>query len=196
MRECELAAEISHLQCMKGASSVAFETIVAFGANSAKPHYTPKNTRLKKGHFVLMDFGARYNMYCSDITRTLVMGKATQKQKKMYNTVLEANRLAIRKCKSGVHGKVLHELAKDYIDNHGYKDRFIHGLGHSVGLATHDGKGLNASTDFKMKKNMVFTIEPGIYIPGFGGVRIEDDVVVEKDGCKVLTKADKELIEL
>jgi len=196
VKEYELGAELSYLVCKNGAPSVSFETIVAFGANTAKPHYTPQNKKLKKGDFIVLDFGARYKMYCSDITRTLVMGKATSRQKKMYNTVLEANRMAIKNTKSGAKGKALYEATKEFIDNEGYKDKFIHGLGHSLGLATHDGKGLNASMDFRLKKNMVFTIEPGIYIPGFGGVRIEDDVVVKKDGCEVLTKAEKELIEL
>jgi len=196
IKEYELASEISYKMGKKGSSGLAFGTIVAFGENTAEPHYSSGNRALKKGDFIVMDFGAKFDMYCSDITRTLVMGKATKKQKEIYKTVLGANELAIGKVKDGVNGKALHNATKAYIEKRGFKGRFTHGLGHSLGLLAHDGKGLNPSTDLKLKRNMVFTIEPGVYIPGYGGARIEDDVVVRKGECTVLTKARKELIEL
>ncbi len=196
IKEYELAAEISYNLGKKGSSGVAFGTIASFGENTAEPHYSGGDRALRKGDFIVMDFGARFNMYCSDITRTIVMGKATKKQRKIYDTVLEANELAIDQVKEGVEGSELHNSVKEFIDKKGFKGMFTHGLGHSLGLTAHDGRGLNQSTDIELKKNMVFTIEPGIYIPGYGGARIEDDVVVRKGKCSVLTKATKELIEL
>jgi Xaa-Pro dipeptidase len=196
MREYELAAEISYLMQNKGSSGVAFSTIVGFGENSAEPHYSSGARKLKKGDFIVLDFGARYNRYCSDITRTLVMGKASKRQKDIYDTVLEANELAIGKVKEGTRGKTLYNATKKFIDDRNFKGRFTHGLGHGLGLSAHDGGALNAQMKITLKSNMVFTIEPGIYFPGFGGARIEDDIVVKKNGCDILTKADKKLIEL
>lgn len=196
IKEYEIAAELCYLMQKKGAIGPAFDTVAAFGKNSAEPHYTASNETLKKSDFILLDFGAKYMRYNSDITRTFIMGKASEKQKEMYEVVLEAQEKALDEIRKGANGKDVHNAAKDCIDKTKYKGKFTHGLGHSIGLATHDGGGLNPVIDIILKEGMVFTVEPGIYLPGFGGVRIEDDVLVTKDGYELLTHATKEFIEI
>jgi Xaa-Pro dipeptidase len=197
MREYELAAKIVYEMMRRGAEDAAFTTIAAFGENSAEPHYTAGARRLKKGDFVLTDFGARYHRYNSDITRTFVFGKASEMQRDIYYTVLEAQRMGIEAIKEGVNGKDIDLKVRNFIDSTKYKGRMTHSTGHGLGLAVHDHYGLTKAKDVILKEGMVVTVEPGIYIPGFGGVRIEDDVVVRKDGYEVLTTAQKkELIEV
>jgi Xaa-Pro dipeptidase len=194
--EYQVAAELCYLMQKKGAIGPSFETIVGSGPNSAEPHYHAGARKLKKGDFVLMDFGALYKRYRSDITRTYFLGKADARKREMYNVVLEAQRRALAAIKPGAKGGKAHEAAAKYIDSTKYKGKFIHGVGHSLGLATHDGSGLNPRIDVKLKPGMVFTVEPGVYVPGYGGVRIEDDIVVTKKGCELLTTAPKGLTEL
>ncbi|OYT59901.1 proline dipeptidase [Euryarchaeota archaeon ex4484_178] len=197
MREYELAAKIVYEMMRRGAEGAAFTTIAAFGENSAEPHYTAGARKLKKGDFVLTDFGARYHRYNSDITRTFVFGRASDMQKDIYYTVLEAQRIGIESIKDGVHGKDVDARVKDYINSTKFKGRMTHSTGHGLGLAVHDHVGLSILRDQVLNEGMVVTVEPGIYIPGFGGVRIEDDVLVLKDGYEVLTSAQKkELIEV
>jgi Xaa-Pro dipeptidase len=197
IREYELAAEIDYLMQKNGADKAGFETISSFGKNSSEPHYTHGETHLEYGDFVLCDFGACFKRYNSDITRTFIFGKANEKQKKMHKVVLDAQNIACQKIKSGVKGKDVHNLVDDFINNSEFKNRFIHSTGHSLGLAVHDGGvGLNAESDNILEENMVLTVEPGIYIPGFGGVRIEDDVLVKKEGLEILTKSIRDLIEI
>lgn len=196
VRESEVAAELTHIMMRSGAQGNAFETIVGFGPNSAEPHYHAGPAKLKKGDFVLMDFGALYKRYRSDITRTYFLGKASARQREMYRVVKEAQRRALRAIKPGVKGGSVHEIAAKYIDSTKFKGRFIHGLGHSLGLATHDGSALHPRIDLALKPGMVFTVEPGVYIPGYGGVRIEDNIVVTKKGCELLTSAPRELTEI
>ena len=197
MFEYELAAEINYLMQKNGASHPAFDTISSFGKNTAEPHYSHGNTRLKNGDFVLCDFGACFKKYNSDITRTFVFEKVDEKQKKMYETVLEAQRIGLEKIKSGVKSCEIHNAVASYIDNSDFKGCFIHSTGHSLGLEVHDGGvGFTESCEVELVENMVLTVEPGVYIPGFGGVRIEDDIVVKNDGCESLTKSSKELIEI
>ncbi len=195
-RENELAAELVYLMQKKGASDQAFETIVASGANGAEPHYTAGPKKLRKGELVVFDFGAKYHKYVSDITRTVVVGRATEKQKRMHSVVLKAQKAALAKFKRGVRGKSVDQAARAVIDASEFKDRFMHGLGHSIGLATHDGGSLGPASKIILRPGMIFTNEPGVYIPGYGGVRIEDDVLVTSKGPKVLTTATRELVEV
>ncbi len=197
IREYELAARLGYEMFKRGAEDFAFTTIMAFGEHSAEPHYLSGDRKLKKGDFVLMDFGARYHHYNSDTTRTFVFGRASEKQKNMYYTVLEAQKLGISMIREGVNGKDVDIEVKKFIDSTEFKGRMIHSTGHGLGLAVHDHVGLSSQMDLILKEGMVVTVEPGVYIPGFGGVRIEDDVLVKKDGAEVLTFAKKdELIEV
>lgn len=197
MREYELAARLVYEMLKRGANDIAFTTIMAFGENAAEPHYLSGDRKLKKGDFVLMDFGARYKRYNSDMTRTFVFGRASEEQKEMYNVVLEAQKMGIEMIKEGVNGKDVDTKVKNYIDSTKYKGRMIHSTGHGLGLAVHDHIGLSKNFDLILKDGMVVTVEPGVYVPGFGGVRIEDDILVKKDGHEVLTSAKKdELIEV
>jgi len=140
--------------------------------------------------------GARYRLYCSDITRTFFFGPAAPSQREAYSKVLEAQTKAMAGIRAGVTGRAVHEIAAGVIDKSKFKGRFTHGLGHSLGLEVHDGAGLSLRNAHKLKENMVMTVEPGIYLPGVGGVRIEDDVVVTKESCKPLTTCAKELVEI
>jgi Xaa-Pro dipeptidase len=194
MTENELAAEVNYQMMKHGASSPSFDTIAAFGPDTAEPHFTGGNRKLKKGEVVLVDFGAKYQRYCSDLTRTYFFGKPPEEMIDIYNTVLEAQKEGIKAIKEGVNGKEVDRTARKVIDSTKYKGRFIHSLGHGLGLNVHDHPALGPNYDFVLKENMVVTVEPGIYIPDFGGVRIEDDVVVKKNGSQVLTKAKKDLI--
>jgi Xaa-Pro dipeptidase len=193
MKEFELAAEISYHMQKRGATGPSFDTIVGFGEGSAEPHYAPHDVPLKKGEFALCDFGAWYQRYASDITRTWIRGPATKEQKAVYDKVLEAEEAALAAVKPGAKGGDVHLAAEKVIDASTWKGRFIHSVGHSLGLAVHDGPALHPrNPDFVLEEGMVVTIEPGIYVPGFGGVRIEDDVVVTKNGYRMLTKAKRD----
>lgn len=194
MTERQAAARINYSMMSNGASGVAFESIVAFDKNSALPHHMPDSTKLGSNGIVLMDIGAKYNNYCSDITRTFIFKpqKGSDKYKRfmeMYKTVEEAQRIGYGKIRDGVEGSVAHNAAAEYIDsakNGIYKGKFIHSLGHSIGIDVHDtGPGLGRGKQ-KLKENMVVSDEPGIYIVGFGGVRIEDDIIVTKKGATII----------
>lgn len=195
MTEKELASEFESLMKKYGADEPSFETIVCFGANSAVPHHVPGRTKLEPNSFVLIDAGARYLGYCSDVTRTFIFKPDMKSDKyrrmlEMYNTVKEAQEIALKSIRPGVRCEVPHNKAMEYINkahNGIYKGRFIHGLGHSLGIDVHDvGPNLSPGYKEKIQENMVFSDEPGIYIEGFGGVRIEDDVLVTKSGGKFL----------
>ena len=179
-----------------GVQELAFPSIVASGANSANPHNVPTDKVIEKGDFVTIDFGVRYNGYCSDITRTFVVGEADEKQVHVYNTVLESLLKATAAAKPGMTGKELDAVARDYIDECGYGEYFVHGLGHSLGIEVHETPFISTSGDEAIMPGVVFTIEPGIYIPDFCGVRIEDSVLMTDHGVKVLTKSPRELIAL
>lgn len=194
MTERALKAKIDYRMVERGADSPSFESIVAFGEDSALPHYTSGERRLQKGDNVLVDVGARYHLYCSDLTRTFFFGHATSAQRQAYAKVLEAQTDAIAGIREGVTGRAVHEIAAEVINQSRFKGRFTHGLGHSLGLEVHDGPGLNLRNARRLVQNMVVTVEPGIYLPGEGGVRIEDDVVVTKDSCRVLTTSPKGLV--
>ena len=197
MTENELAAEINYLMQKNSADKPAFETISSFGENTAEPHYTHGDKKIKSGDFIICDFGASYKKYNSDITRTFVFGDASSKQKEMYQTVLKAQKTGFEKIKENVKACEVHRAVAKFIDETIFKGRFIHSTGHSLGMLVHDGgPGFRTGCKEKLKENMVLTVEPGVYIPGFGGVRIEDDVVIKKDGMELLTKASREFIEI
>lgn len=194
--ELEVAAELEYQMKRAGAEGLSFDTIVASGVHSSMPHAVPTEKKLEWGDFVTMDFGCRYQGYCSDMTRTVVIGKASQEQKKIYNTVLEAQRLALDQLCAGKAGKEIDAVARNHIAEAGYGKCFGHGLGHSLGLFIHEEPRLSPGEDTLLLPGMVETVEPGIYVPGFGGVRIEDLAVVKDHGCENYTGSPKELIEL
>lgn len=195
-KELDIAAELEYRIRRNGGSGSAFEPIVASGLRSAMPHARASSKTLKKGEFVTLDFGASYDGYVCDITRTVVLGNATPRQKKIYNLVLKAQTRAVESARSGMKGFELDKVGRDIIKKAGYQKYFGHGLGHGIGLLVHDSPGINTKSQEVLKPGMVITIEPGVYIPGWGGVRIEDDVLITRNGCKVLTQIERELLEL
>lgn len=194
--EWEISLEIESFMKKNGASGTSFESIVASGKRSSLPHGVASQKVIEDGDFVTIDMGCIYNGYCSDMTRTVVVGKASDKQKEIYNIVLEAQGEALKHIKPGVTGYDVDKIARDIIKDKGYGEYFGHGLGHGVGLEVHESPRLSPLGKDTLKANMVVTDEPGIYLPDFGGVRIEDLIVVTEDGCEVLSKSPKELIEL
>jgi len=196
VKEKDIALELEYKMKSYGAESSAFDIIVASGQRSSMPHGIASEKKLKKGDFITIDFGCFYQGYTSDITRTVVLGKANEKQKIIYNIVLDAQLAACKAVKPGFTCSRLDGVAREIIMKAGYGDNFGHGLGHGIGLIVHDDPKLNARSSETLKANMVFTIEPGIYIPNWGGVRIEDDVLVTSSGGQILSKLPKELIEL
>ncbi|ASJ16766.1 peptidase M24 [Thermococcus chitonophagus] len=193
-REREVAAKVEYLMKMNGAEKPAFDTIIASGYRSALPHGVASDKRIEKGDLVVIDLGALYNHYNSDITRTIVVGSPNEKQREIYEIVLEAQKKAVEAAKPGMTAKELDSIARDVIKEYGYGDYFIHSLGHGVGLEIHEWPRISQYDETVLKEGMVITIEPGIYIPKFGGVRIEDTVVITKSGAKRLTKTERELI--
>ena len=195
MREVDIAEEIEYTVKRKGASNISFDTIAISGEKTSLPHGAPSQDLLKKG-IVLMDFGCISSGYRSDMTRTIFLGKATAKQKEIYNIVLEAQQIAIENVKPGVEASCIDKAARDYITNKGYGECFGHSTGHGVGLDIHELPNISGKSDEVLQPGMIFTIEPGIYIPGWGGIRIEDMVQVTDDGCRIITKSSKEIIEI
>ncbi|NLI73202.1 MAG: aminopeptidase P family protein [Euryarchaeota archaeon] len=191
--EGETAAEIEYRMQKLGATSVSFDTISAFGSNSAEPHHSSSDRKLRVGEPALFDFGCKYNRYCSDITRTYFVDTVSNKFERIYQVVLEAQKRALDMIRAGVNGRDVDAAAREYIDNSGFPGGLIHSTGHGLGLSVHDGGRLAPNDDLVLKENMILTVEPGIYIPGEGGVRIEDDVLVTRDGYELLTSADKNL---
>ena len=196
MTEKELALLIDSALRRMGADKEAFESIAASGPNSARPHAKPTDRILKAGDFVKMDFGARYATYNSDITRTVCLGKPSKKQREVYRTVLDAQLAAIDAIGPGKNGREIDSVARNYISSKGYGANFGHALGHGLGISVHDHEALSQTSDLVLAPGMVVTVEPGIYIEGWGGVRIEDDVLVTECGAEVLTKAGKQLTSI
>ncbi|MCX7695074.1 MAG: aminopeptidase P family protein [Caloramator sp.] len=194
--EIEVALELEFFMKKMGASALSFPTIVASGNRSSLPHGTASEKIINEGEFITLDFGCIYKGYCSDMTRTIVLGKANEKQKEIYNTVLEANEAALKAVRPGISCFELDKIARDIIVERGYGERFGHGLGHGVGREVHELPYVNFRSKFNLEAGMIITDEPGIYIPGFGGVRIEELVLVTEDGYRVLSKSPKHLIEL
>ena len=178
----------------RGATGPSFDTIVLFGANSSLPHGVPGDALLKQGDIVLIDMGARLNGYCSDLTRTYVFGSIPGEWfEEIYALNLHAQRSALKAVRPGVTGREVEAVAREIMREGGLGDRFGHGLGHGVGIEVHEEPRLNTRSDSVLKAGMVVTVEPGIYLPGQGGVRIEDLVLVTESGCEVLTKLPKDL---
>lgn len=191
MTEKEAAWEIEKNLRQEGSEGVPFEIIVASGSNSALPHARPTEKAICSGEPVLIDMGARINGYCSDLSRTLFLGKANETFQKIYSIVFKAQATAIEGTKSGMAASQADQLARRAIEQAGYADAFGHGLGHGVGLAVHESPRLGLSSSDSLVDGMVFTVEPGIYLPGQGGVRIEDITVLENGKARVLTRAAK-----
>jgi len=192
--EKEAAWEIEKILRQEGSEGMPFEIIVASGSNSALPHARPTEKIIRSGEPVLIDMGARISGYCSDFSRTLFLGKADKTLQKIYNIVLKAQTTAIEEVESGMDASQADQLARSVVEQAGYGDAFGHGLGHGVGLAVHEFPTLGPSSSDSLADGMVFTIEPGIYLAGQGGIRIEDMVVLEKGKAKVLSKAKKDLL--
>lgn len=194
--ERDLALEIEFFMRKSGAESVSFNLITISGKNTSLPHGIPSEKQIQNGDFVTMDIGCKVNGYCSDMTRTVAIGFATDEMKKVYNTVLEAQKRALKTVKSGVVASEVDKAARDYIYENGYEGCFGHSTGHGVGLFIHEAPTVGPRSDKVLQPNMVITIEPGIYLKDKFGVRIEDMVAVTENGCLDFTKSPKELIIL
>jgi Xaa-Pro aminopeptidase len=192
-REEDIALELEFAMRRAGASGTAFDMIVASGKRSALPHGRASSKQILKGEFLTIDFGAVYQGYCSDITRTLVLGEPDEQQKEIYELVLAANQAVIKTLEPGMQGREADAVARDIIQAAGYGEYFGHGLGHAVGLNVHEKPSLNPREETRLEAGMVVTVEPGIYIPDWGGVRIEDMVMITEQGCEVLTQSSKSL---
>ena len=196
MTEKEVQAELIYCLLTCGADNLAFDPIVVSGPKTSMPHGVPGDRVLQEGDFITMDFGALYGSYCADMTRTVALGYATEEMKKVYETVLTAQQAAIDATKAGMLGKQIDAIARDIIEQAGYGEYFGHGYGHSLGLEVHENPNCNPKGDVPMEANMVCSAEPGIYLPGKFGVRIEDVVIFTPDGCEDITKSPKNLIIL
>lgn len=195
MTEIDVAAELEYFMRKNGAEGLAFDTIAVSGDASSMPHGVPRNEKLKRG-FLTMDFGAKFDGYCSDMTRTVVIGSADSEMKKLYNTVLRAQNAALGFLKAGADAGEADKIARDIIDAD-YTGAFGHSLGHSVGLYIHEAPSLSRRAfGYKLRRGEILTVEPGIYIPGKYGCRIEDMVKIEEKGIYNFTKSPKELIEI
>lgn len=196
VKEIDVSNELEFFMRKEGAVSSSFEIIVASGYRSALPHGVASDKEIQSGELVTLDFGALYNGYCSDITRTYAVGEISEELETVYNTVLEANMRGLEGVKPGITGKEADTLTRDYIKGKGFGDYFGHSTGHGLGMEVHEGPGLSFRSDKKLETGMVVTVEPGIYVPGVGGCRIEDDIVITETGNERLTFAAKELIHL
>lgn len=194
--ECEIAAKLTYLMARKGAECNSFDPIVACGANGSKPHAIPSQALIQKGQFVTMDFGCVVGGYCSDMTRTVAVGEPTEEMKKVYAVVLEAQLAGIAAEKAGVTGKSVDAAARRVIEDAGYGEYFGHSFGHSVGLEIHEAPNAGSTCEDVIPLGAAVSAEPGIYLPGKFGVRIEDVTIFTADGCVNLTKAPKDLIIL
>lgn len=194
--ERDLSAELEYRLKTEGGDGIAFDTIVAFGSNTSKPHAHAGSTKLKRGMAVTIDFGARFGGYSSDITRTFFFGKPSEYMLNLYGKVFEANRLGIAAVKANVPAAKVDAACRGYFKDCGFDRYFTHGTGHGVGVRIHEAPTLNDSSTETLKSGMVVTVEPGLYIPQLGGVRIEDLLLVTENGCEQLTVTDKNILIL
>jgi len=192
--EQQISAKISYLFKMNGAEGDSYDSIIASGPNAALPHARPTNRKFKKGDFIVMDFGALYNGYHADMTRTLLIGPATEKHKEIYNIVLKSQLNGISVAKANVACSSVDKACRSIIDQNGYAKFFNHSTGHGIGLEVHTLPRIHKNNNELLKPNHIITIEPGIYLPDWGGVRIEDDCLITKEQCLPLNKSTKELI--
>jgi len=196
VREDEIAAEIEYQMKRRGASGVAFETIVASGRRSVLPHARPTSKRLRKNELVVLDLGAILGHYCSDITRTVHVGRASQRIRKWYGAVQKAQEAAVAAVKAGVPCGDVDAVARDVLKKEGLEAHFVHSTGHGLGLEVHEEPRIARGQTIRLEMGNVITIEPGVYVEGVGGIRIEDDVAVRFQGSEVLTRVRRDLIEL
>jgi len=196
VREFEVAAEIEYQMRKRGASGPSFETIVAFGSRSALPHARPTAKRLRKNELVVLDLGAILGHYCSDMTRTVYVGRAPQRVRKWYGAVLEAQGAAIAAVGTGITCGDVDNAARQVLAGHGLDQYFVHSTGHGLGLEVHEAPRVARSQKARLEPGNVITIEPGVYVEGVGGIRIEDDVVVHANRTEILTRVERDLIEL
>ncbi|MFB6585874.1 M24 family metallopeptidase [Bacillus thuringiensis] len=192
--ETDVRDELEFFMRKKGATSSSFQIIVASGVRSSLPHGVASNKIIERGDIVTLDFGALYDGYCSDITRTVAIGEPSEKFQKIYNVVREALKRGTEAIKPGETAKSIDDITRDYITEHGYGQYFGHSTGHGLGLEIHEPLRLSQESKATLQEGMVVTVEPGIYIPNWGGCRIEDDIVITKDGYDVITKSNRELI--
>jgi Xaa-Pro aminopeptidase len=196
MTEVAIAGVLEHSLRDEGSEGFPFETIAAAGARSALPHARASKNAVREGDFLLLDFGAYYSGYCSDITRTVVVGRATGEQREAYEVVRSAQTLAASGLAAGMAGKDADAIARSYIERSGWGEEFGHSLGHGIGLEVHEAPRLSKTAEAPLQAGSVVTVEPGVYRPGWGGVRIEDDVLVGEGGPEVLTHFSRDLIEI
>jgi len=196
MTEKKLASLIDYLLKKNGAEETSFKTIVASGPNSANPHHTPTERKIMEGNLLIMDFGAKYEGYCSDITRTIAIGDISDNAEKIYNIVKKALYQAKKISNKGIEARKIDKTARDFIKNKGYGKYFKHRVGHGIGLDAHEEPYLTEDNEEKVKRGMTFTIEPGIYLKGEFGVRIEDDMWVKKSTSESLTKSGRDIVKL
>lgn len=194
--ELEVSNELEFFMRKSGATSSSFDIIVASGARSALPHGVASNKVIEAGEMVTLDFGALYEGYVSDITRTIAVGQPSEQMKEIYDIVLGAQLKGVEQIRAGITGKEADAICRDYITEKGYGPQFGHSTGHGIGLEVHEGPGLSFRSDVVLKPGMVVTCEPGIYLEGIGGVRIEDDLLITENGNERLTHSTKELIIL
>ncbi len=194
MRESEFSNLLEWNMKREGASKTSFDTIVASGPNGAYPHAGVTERRMQEGELITVDFGAVYKGYCSDITRTIWLGELVGKQREIFECVKRAHDTALQAVRPGLKGCEVDKIARDIIEAAGYGEAFNHSLGHGVGLAVHEAPGLRRESQTVLEAGMLVTIEPGIYLPGVGGCRVEDLVVITKDGCEVLSRAPYQLV--
>lgn len=196
MSELQVAGVLERALRDEGSEGFPFPSIVACGPRSALPHARASSTKIRDGDILLMDFGAEVEGYCADITRTVVVGRATDEQREVYDVVRKANEQASQEIRAGMTGRDADAIARGYIERRGFGELFGHGLGHGVGLEVHEAPRLARTADGALAEGAVVTIEPGVYRPGWGGVRIEDDVVLDPAGPRILTRFTRELIEI
>lgn len=196
MTEQEIAARLQYEMLCRGAEKMSFDPIVVSGPNGSLPHGIPSEKKVQKGEFLTMDFGCKYGGYCSDMTRTIALGEPTEEMRKVYDTVLKAQLAGIAAAKAGVPGKEIHNAAAKVIEEAGYGAYFGHGFGHSVGIEIHESPNANGRDETPMPVGAAVSAEPGIYLPGKFGVRIEDVLIYTEEGTVNLTKSPKELIIL
>ncbi|QMT18825.1 aminopeptidase P family protein [Planococcus maritimus] len=193
MTELQVSNELEFFMREQGATSSSFDIIVASGLRSALPHGVASDKKIEQGDLITLDFGALYQGYVSDITRTVAVGEPSDKLKEIYKIVLDSQVLALEKIKPGMTGIEADAIARDYIKSKGYGEAFGHSTGHGIGLEVHEGPGLSFRSETVLEPGMAVTVEPGIYLPGIGGVRIEDDILITETGNERLTHSSKEL---
>ena len=194
--EKEIANEIDYTMRKLGADCPSFDTIVASGERAALPHAVPSDKEIKEGEMVIIDFGAQVDGYCSDETCTISVGEPNEKLKEIFSIVDDARKLGLKKARSGVPVKDLDMTVRGFIDDAGYGEYFRHGSGHGIGIAVHEAPAINTTSEGVLEENMVITIEPGIYLPHVGGVRLEDMALITENGAKVLTSIRKDMLKI